>query len=129
MGAARTVDSALGVATRDGAIALDGPLVFDTAGEALSRTLTLLPATGTAVIDLGGITRADSAALALLVEWRRVARTRGLKIELRALPAQLRALAAATGLDKLVDQAYTPDNQAVVRRAAMTLEPRGISRD
>ena len=84
-----------------GVIRVNGPLVFDTAGDVLSQSLSLLPAQGTAVIDLSGVSNADSTALALLVEWRRISAQRALVLELRGLPAQLRALATATGLDAL----------------------------
>jgi len=84
-----------------GVIHVTGPLVFGTAGEALSQSLALLPTQGTAIIELSAVPHADSAALALIVEWRRVSAQRGLRLELRGLPAQLRALAAAAGLDAL----------------------------
>lgn len=84
-----------------GTIAVRGPLVFATAGDVLRTSVDLLPMQGTAVIDLGAVTHADSAALALIIEWRRLAAQRALTLELRGLPAQLRALAAASGLDAL----------------------------
>lgn len=95
-------DSGLRVEIRDGVLALAGPLVFDTVPAAWARSLALLPTTGNLVIDLGGVAHADSAALALVMEWRRLAHTRGMALELRGLPAQLRALAAATGLEDIV---------------------------
>lgn len=79
---------------------LTGAVVFDTAAEGLKRALALLPATGPLVFDLSGVTQTDSAALALIVEWQRAAMQRGATLELRGLPPQLRALAAATGLDE-----------------------------
>lgn len=93
---------AITVESRQGVITLDGPLIFDTVPEAFSRTQPLLAAAGSMVLDLGGVTHADSAALALIVEWRRLARDRGLTLELRALPPQLSALAAAVGLEALL---------------------------
>lgn len=92
----------LEVTARDGSIALAGALIFDTVPEALARSLALLPASGDLRFDLGGVTHADSAALALIVEWRRTAERRGVALELRSPPPQLRALAAATGLEALV---------------------------
>ena len=86
---------------RDGALHLRGPLVFASVGAALTQSLALLPRQGTAVIDLGEVAQADSAALALLVEWRKFAARQGLRLELRSVPAQLRALAAAAGLEAL----------------------------
>lgn len=85
-----------------GIVAITGALIFDTVPEALSRSLALLPAHGALIFDLAGVTHADSAALALIVEWQRTAERRGVSLELRGLPDQLRALAAATGLEELV---------------------------
>jgi phospholipid transport system transporter-binding protein len=82
-----------------GAIAVRGPLVFASAGDVLRRSVGLFPMQGKAVIDLAGVTHADSAALALIIEWRRLAAQRAVTLELRGLPAQLRALAAASGLE------------------------------
>jgi len=90
------------VTKREDAVVLDGALVFDTVPEALTRSLALLPEKGPLVVDLAGVSHADSAALALIVEWRRSAERRGVTLELRGLPPQLRALAAATGLEELV---------------------------
>lgn len=92
----------LAVTTREGAVVLAGALVFDTVPDALSRSLAVLVASGPLVVDFGGVTHADSAALALIVEWRRIAEGRGVTLELLNLPPQLRALAAATGLEELV---------------------------
>jgi len=99
------VPTPLRVEARDGAVALSGALVFDTAPDALTRSLALVPAAGPLVIDLTAVSHTDSAALALLVEWRRAAQRRGVALELRGLPSQLGALAAATGLDELVGRA------------------------
>ncbi len=98
------VPTPLRVEALEGAVALSGALVFDTAPDALTRSLALLPATGPLVIDLTAISHADSAALALLVEWRRAALRRGVVLELRGLPAQLDALAAAAGLEALLSE-------------------------
>ncbi len=89
------------VDNRDGILRLRGPLVFASVGAALSQSLALLPRQGVAVIDMSDVAQADSAALALLVEWRKFAARQGLRLELRGVPAQLRALAAAAGLEAL----------------------------
>ncbi len=54
-------------------------------------------------VDLGGVTRADSAGLALLLEWARAARRQGREIRFRRTPAQLRSLAHVTGVDEILD--------------------------
>ncbi len=89
------------VENRDGALHLRGPLVFGSVGAALTQSLALLPRQGVAVIDMSDVAQADSAALALLIEWRKFAARQGLRLELRGVPAQLRALAAAAGLETL----------------------------
>jgi phospholipid transport system transporter-binding protein len=86
-----------------GVLFLEGPLVFSTVDTVLTRSLTLLPAEGSAVLDFTGVEHTDSAALALIVEWRKLAARRGLTLELRGLPGQLRALSSAAGLETLCD--------------------------
>lgn len=87
--------------TADGSLRLSGPLTFATVGAVLERSSPLLPARGTAVIDLSAVDQTDSAALALIVEWQKLARRRGLSLELRGLPARLQALLSAADLDSL----------------------------
>jgi phospholipid transport system transporter-binding protein len=53
-------------------------------------------------MDLGGVTAADSAALALILDWLRAARTAGQRIVLRNLPAGLVSLAALYDIDTLL---------------------------
>ncbi len=49
-------------------------------------------------IDLGSVTRSDSAGLALLVEWVRLAALHDTRIEFTGMPQQLQTLADVTGL-------------------------------
>ncbi|MDR0635218.1 MAG: STAS domain-containing protein [Azoarcus sp.] len=77
---------------------LDGPLTLRTVAARLERAL---PA-GDFALDLGGVTQVDSAALALLLAWARRAKARGSRIELRALPESLHALARLYGIDALL---------------------------
>lgn len=49
-------------------------------------------------LDLGGVTRADSAALALLLELSRQARARGRELRCSGAPEQLRRLAGFFGV-------------------------------
>ncbi len=50
-------------------------------------------------VDLGGVTDADSAGLALLVAWRGSCAAAGNSLEFRALPARISALAQLTGAE------------------------------
>lgn len=89
----------------DGAVAVRGALTFDTAASALPAGLALIAGAAPSAIDLAinlaGVTRADSAGLALLVEWLRAARGRNRELTFRAAPAQLLALAEACHLRDL----------------------------
>lgn len=86
------------------ALSVNGELNFSTVPALLERGAALLAGhAGAAVrLDLGGVTRADSAGLALLIEWLRVARRNRASIEIRNMPAQLRAIARVSGLDAIL---------------------------
>ena len=52
--------------------------------------------------DLTGVTRVDSAGLALLLEWLREAQRRGKEIHFQNIPAQLAAIAKVSGLNGIL---------------------------
>jgi phospholipid transport system transporter-binding protein len=60
---------------------------------------------GDVLLDLGEVTRADSAGLALLIEAMRLARQRALRLRVRNLPAQVEALAVVSGVDTMLPRA------------------------
>ncbi|HID48237.1 MAG TPA: anti-sigma factor antagonist [Chromatiales bacterium] len=49
-------------------------------------------------LDLGAVSRSDSAGLAMLVEWWRQARQRGIDLRFSRLPEQLREIARISDL-------------------------------
>ena len=55
-----------------------------------------------AVLDLAAVERSDSAGLALVVDWLRTARRRGLDLAIEGTPAQLADIARVSGLDELL---------------------------
>lgn len=57
------------------------------------------------IVDLTGVTEVDSAALSLLLEWRRVANAGNRVIEYTNLPANLRSLADLYGVSDLLGAA------------------------
>jgi phospholipid transport system transporter-binding protein len=57
---------------------------------------------GDARFDLSGVVRCDSSAVAVLLEWERVAVARGLTLEVVAPPAGLVSLAFVYGVDGLL---------------------------
>ena len=54
------------------------------------------------VVDLGGVTEVDSAAVSLLLEWRRAARGGNHQIEFINVPANLKSLAELYGVSELL---------------------------
>ena len=85
-----------------GRFALGGELVFRTV-TALDRAARKAFARLDDVeVDLAGVTRCDSAALALLLEWAGRARRRGTALRYRSLPSALLAIAAISEVEDLL---------------------------
>jgi phospholipid transport system transporter-binding protein len=57
---------------------------------------------GDAQFDLSAVTRCDSSAVAVLLEWQRAAQERGLALSVIAPPAGLVSLATVYGVDDLL---------------------------
>ncbi len=82
-----------------GEIAVYGDLNFASVPAALEKSLRLFTKDCATTIDLGGVERADSAGLALLLEWMRVTGRQNIKLRYRNLPSQIVTLARVSGLD------------------------------
>lgn len=84
-----------------GRIVVNGDLTFATAREA--RQLGLLVLEGTRaeriVVDCAGVVRADSAGLAVLLDWLAWGRRRSRVLSLENLPASLVAIARISEVD------------------------------
>lgn len=79
--------------------AISGELSFRNAVAALEAARGALSAgQGPFEVDLGGVTRADSAGLALLLELARESREAGRELRCRRVPEQLRRLAGFFGV-------------------------------
>ena len=81
---------------------LRGELSFSTVTDLSKRSAELLWREERVTLDLAGVTRTDSAGLALLVEWLRLAHRKGKAIQFRNIPQQMMAVAQVVGLDKLL---------------------------
>lgn len=80
--------------------ALEGELSFARVSHWLAQADALVSgALSASGLDLGKVTRADSAGLALLLELTRRAKKQGRELNLRAAPPQLLQLATFFGLD------------------------------
>lgn len=84
---------------------LQGPLTMDNVVAVLDEGSRLLPTGPRIVIDLAGVTEVDSAAVSLLLEWRRAAQRSGRKVEFANLSANLKSLAALYGVSDLLNDA------------------------
>ena len=84
---------------------LGGCLTIETAREGLPAIAPLLEQAGGSVqrIDAAGLSDFDSAALAVMFEWERRARARGLRLEWAGLPQGLVSLARLYGVESMLD--------------------------
>jgi phospholipid transport system transporter-binding protein len=89
-----------------GRVVVNGALTFATAREA--RELGLLVLEGSQaeriIIDCSGVTRADSAGLAVLLEWLAWSRRKSRPILLQRLPASIVAIARISEVDGLLSE-------------------------
>jgi len=87
--------------TGDGSVRVTGDLTFESVPLLYREMERRLPSSGPVrTIDLGGVTRADSAGLALLLEWQSRQRRRGRELTIHSAPANLLRLA---GLCEAID--------------------------
>jgi phospholipid transport system transporter-binding protein len=81
---------------------LRGVLDFATVAPLVTEGERLLVGPGAVEIDLSGVTSANSAGLALLLEWLDLARRRQLRLRFRNLPEPLVRLAELTNLTEVL---------------------------
>lgn len=91
------------VDTGGGTWKLVGDLGFATVTGLLKETRSGIPGDSDARVDLSGVTRADSAGLALLVEWLREAERSGGSITFVNMPAQMQSIARICGLEAMLN--------------------------
>ncbi|VAW88795.1 hypothetical protein MNBD_GAMMA16-1069 [hydrothermal vent metagenome] len=85
-----------------GCYRLLGEISFATVGEFDRRMDPKLFAYSVISIDLAGVSRADSAGLALLLAWVKIARSQSAELSLENFPNQLLAIARVGGVDDLL---------------------------
>ena len=92
----------------EGRFALRGVLDFSSVGGLLGEGITAFGAHRRVVLDLQGVTRSNSAALALLLEWLDIGRARGFELSFVNLPDSLLAIARMSNADALLP---SPDEE------------------
>lgn len=86
-------------ASGEGRFALRGDLGFDNAVPLLEDGLRRFGDAGSVEVDLAGVTHADSAGVAVLIEWVAAARRAGRELRYTDVPAQVLAIARLGGVD------------------------------
>jgi phospholipid transport system transporter-binding protein len=90
-------------AGQPGRLSAAGPLTFATARQARAAGLSALAAAGSAVeLDCSAINHADSAGLAVLIDWLGSAKRAGRSLRYQHLPEGLVALARISDLSELL---------------------------
>jgi len=88
--------------TAEGAFELVGEMSFDTAAQILKSSERDFAQLAETQVNLSQVSKADSAGLALLLEWKAQARRRNAEIRFVALPESLLAIAKATEVSNLL---------------------------
>jgi phospholipid transport system transporter-binding protein len=88
-----------------GRFSVIGALNFESAPDLYHRSRAQFKNATQMLIDLSGVTQADSAGLALLIEWMRWARANNQQIGFENSPSQLLALARISDIDELLANA------------------------
>ena len=81
---------------------LDGELGFGSVRDLWQQAADLLPRDGLVSVDLAGVTRADSAGVALLIHLTREQQRLGGRIEFVNIPVQMQAIAGVSGVDAIL---------------------------
>lgn len=88
----------------DGAFEVTGALTFQSVPEFLALSANgLREGSAPVTIDLGGVERVDSAGLALMLEWLRLAHAAGREIRFVNAPEQVRHLIRVNGLTEALN--------------------------
>lgn len=84
-------------------IFISGKLTFATVTSLLEISKTQFPQEGCWNCDFSQVSSCDSAGLALVLEWIKMAGQRNIQIRLHQLPAQLQSIATPAGLKAVLD--------------------------
>lgn len=85
-----------------GGFRLTGPLTFDTVPQLVQQGRQLFANGKSVELDLAAVERSDSAGLALLVSWVRLAQRQGSEIAFLNVPEQLLGLARVGGVEQIL---------------------------
>jgi phospholipid transport system transporter-binding protein len=86
----------------DGSYLLSGALTFQTVPSLCEQSASLFQGKEDVLVDLSGVEHTDSAGLALLIEWLRLARLNGQGLLMRNIPKQMMAIAEVSDLENIL---------------------------
>lgn len=86
----------------EGRFSLSGDMSFETANQILKSSEPLFRQHVTLEVDLSGVGKADSAGLALILEWKAQAGQRGAAIQFVEVPKSLLAIAKTSEVSDLI---------------------------
>jgi phospholipid transport system transporter-binding protein len=86
----------------DGRIRVSGELSFKTVPALVLESQDYFKNGNGLDVDLAGVSRADSAGVALLIEWQRQAQKQKKSISFYNIPSQMLAIARLSGVDELL---------------------------
>jgi phospholipid transport system transporter-binding protein len=81
---------------------LAGALTFATVPQLSAQEQQLFGQADQVTLDLEAVERSDSAGVALLVSWKRLARQQNKTIVFSNTPEQMRVIARVSGVDQLL---------------------------
>src|SRR5215831_5604131 len=90
------------ISLSDQQLQVTGELDFVTVVPLLTSSLPLLSRCAEYQFNLAGVTVCNSAALALLIEWRRLAQQNNKRIVFHNVPQQLLTVAAISGIKNIL---------------------------
>ena len=100
----------------EGRFRVTGVLDASTAANVLEESEARFTQAPKIDVDLGGVGESDSAGLALLIEWLRMARQAGKEIRFANLPAQIEALARISEVEDLIGAPHESGRCAPARK-------------
>jgi phospholipid transport system transporter-binding protein len=92
-----------------GEFSVAGHMTFAAISAQIATACAFLTPAKQIIIDLAQVTAADSAGLALLVEWKKIARSHKSQLVLKNIPEQLLMLAGLSGFDLSSHFTLQPD--------------------
>jgi len=90
---------------------IEGDLTFSTIDKNTAKIMNKLMTPNDISVDLKQVETSDSAGLALIIEWLKIARSRNIELAFINVPEQLKALAHLSGFDYLF-QSADQDNKS-----------------